>query len=178
MSTAALVLAGLAVILALVAMARAGAAQRVAEEAASDARRRAANAEEAARSELGVLRAHVARLAAGESLTPEMIREGLLWRDVGPAEARPLVEAASVAIIDVRTAQELMSGRIPGAVHVPMEEVEGRMDEIPRDRDVLIYCAGGGRSAAICEALAQRGWERLLNLDGGIGAWDGPLERS
>ena len=70
-----------------------------------------------------------------------------------------------------------VSARIPGARHVPMDEIERRRDEIPRDRPTLVYCAGGGRSAAVCEALSREGFDHLLNLEAGIGSWDGPLDR-
>lgn len=169
-----------ALAIAVVSFVRAASAQRkagLAELAASDSRRRSSNAEEALRKELETLRSHLARMASGEVVTPDMIKEGLLWRDVEADEARRLIDEGALVLIDVRTPEEVAAGRLPGARHIPMDEVEARMNEIPKDRDVLVYCAGGGRSAAVCEALSERGWERLLNLDGGIGAWNGPVER-
>lgn len=169
-----------ALFIGLVGFVRAASAQRQAAKAslaASDDRRRASNTEEALRNEIEILRSHLARVASGEAVTADMIREGLLWRDVEADEARRLIDEDALVVIDVRTPEEVAAGRLPGSRHIPMDEVEARMDEIPKDRDVLVYCAGGGRSAAICEALSERGWERLLNLDGGIGAWNGPVER-
>ena len=178
MSTAAIAVAALALALALAALARARAARAIAVEAQSDARRRAANAVEALSGQVEVLRSLLARVAAGEPVSAEMVREGMLWRDVGPDEARRLVESGEVEVLDVRTPAETSAGVLPRARLVPIEEMEERWREVPRDRAVLVYCAGGGRSASVCEELARRGYERLLNLEGGIGSWTGPLERS
>jgi rhodanese-related sulfurtransferase len=56
-----------------------------------------------------------------------------------------------------------------------MDELDDRKEEIPKDRTVLVYCASGGRSAAACDALAREGWSGLMNLTGGIGAWQGAV---
>ena len=177
MEIAALVLSAAALVVALVAWTRAGAAHAVGSEAHGAARRHAANTEESVGSELAVLRALLERLVGGQAVTPEMVREGQLWRDVTCDEARRLIEGGEITVIDVRTPQETASGTLPGAWRIPMDQIEEREDEIPRAGTVLVYCAGGGRSAAVCEALSQRGFGSLLNLEGGIGSWTGPLER-
>jgi len=177
MELVALVLSVAALAVALVAWTRAGSAHVVGSEAHTAARRHAANTEQSVGSELAVLRALLERLVGGHPVTPQMVREGQLWRDVTADEARRLIEGGTVAVVDVRTPQETASGTLPGARRIPMDQIEEREDEIPRSGTVLVYCAGGGRSAAVCEALSQRGFGALLNLEGGIGAWTGPLER-
>jgi len=80
-----------------------------------------------------------------------------------------------VRVVDVRTPQETAAGMIPGALRIPVDEIEQRMKELPRDgRRTLVYCAGGSRSAAACEFLSRQGYEELYNLEGGFQSWSGP----
>jgi rhodanese-related sulfurtransferase len=71
-------------------------------------------------------------------------------------------------LLDVRTDDEWADGRIPGAVHIPMDQLMVRMDEVG-DR-VVCVCAVGGRSARVTEYLNAQG-HQAVNLDGGIYAW-------
>lgn len=178
MLTAAVVMASLALVIALLALAKASHAIDQAADANTSGRRHASNIEESLRGEVTVLRGLLARLVGGEELTSEMVRDGILWRDVDPAEARRLIDAGGVAILDVRTPQETATGVIPGAQILPSDEIEERRGEVPTDKPLLVYCAGGGRSAAVCEFLATQGHARLMNLTGGFGSWDGAVERA
>ena len=178
MDLLALAIAVLALLVALAARARAGAAQRRAEALEADLRRVGNNVAQHVEGALSVQRRHLAQVVAGDPPTPEMILEGQLWRDVDARRARELVEAGEVALLDVRTAEEVAQGKLPGAQHIPVDELPARRGELPRDgRPLLVYCAMGGRSAAACELLGAEGRDGLLNLAGGIGAWQGPLER-
>ena len=67
-------------------------------------------------------------------------------------------------------------GIIPGAQLLPMDDIDDRKHELPTDKPLLVYCAGGGRSASVCEHLSD-GPYQLMNLTGGFGSWDGPVER-
>jgi rhodanese-related sulfurtransferase len=71
-------------------------------------------------------------------------------------------------LLDVRTQEEWVAGRIRGALHIPLDEVIARADEIP-DRVVCI-CAVGGRSARVTQYLNATGHE-AVNLEGGVHAW-------
>lgn len=178
MAPSALAIALLALVVAWLARSQAAAAARRLDESASDARRRIENAAEALRGELETTRRLLARLAAGESLPRDMIVEGRLWRDVASEEGSKLVEAGTVRLLDVRTPQETAAGVIPGALRIPIDELEHRLAELPRiEGATLVYCAGGGRSAAACEFLSREGYEGLLNLEGGFLSWSGPRER-
>lgn len=178
MELIALVVAAAALVLALLALARTGRATKSSgDDAAREARRIAGNVEAGLRAELDITRRLLVQLARGTSLTPEAILEGQLWRDVDGAAARALVDGGGVVIVDVRTPAETRAGVLPGARLIPMDELDERKGEIPRDGQVLVYCAMGGRSAAACDALAREGWDGLMNLTGGVGAWPGPLAR-
>jgi rhodanese-related sulfurtransferase len=80
-------------------------------------------------------------------------------------------------LLDVRTDGEWAEGRIPGAVHIPMDQLMSRMDEVA-DR-VVCVCAVGARSGRVAEYLNAQGHE-AVNLDGGLYAWADaglPVER-
>ena len=126
---------------------------------------------------LAVTRGHLAALVAGESPTRDAILRGTPYRDVPPAEALRLYESSpDLVVLDVRTAAEFASGHIPRARLVPIDELEDRLSELPsKDTPILVNCAAGGRSAAACELLGQRGWSRLMNLTGGMHGWQGPV---
>jgi rhodanese-related sulfurtransferase len=175
METVAVVLAVLALLLALLALKRAGGQSAKIEELQREARRHVEGTSNRLESNVNNLRQIVAALAAAEPLTREMVLEGQLWHDVDPRKALELVEAGQVNIVDVRTPQETAGGVIPGAVLIPLDELEKRMREVPRNGNAtLVYCAGGARSAAACEFLAEQGFGGLMNLTGGFGSWSGP----
>ncbi|NOZ49241.1 MAG: rhodanese-like domain-containing protein [Chloroflexi bacterium] len=88
-----------------------------------------------------------------------------------PDDAKQHLDAG-VLLIDVREPDEFAQARIPGAVLIPMSELNQRADEISRDREVIIYCRSGNRSRQVVDAFRQqRGYTNLLNLEGGIIAW-------
>ena len=78
---------------------------------------------------------------------------------------------ADAYLLDVREPDEWAAGHIDGAVHIPMSGLMGRVEEVPKDRDVVVVCRVGSRSAQVAAFLGQRGWENVRNLDGGLVAW-------
>ena len=74
--------------------------------------------------------------------------------------------AGESALIDVRTAKEHAAGQIPGAVNIPLEELRDRLDEIPRDRRVVVHCQVGMRGYMAALILRQAGFD-AVNLAGG-----------
>jgi rhodanese-related sulfurtransferase len=74
-------------------------------------------------------------------------------------------------LLDIRTPAEVAQGAIPGAELLPMHLIPVRLGEIPKDRDVVLYCRSGARSYQACAYLMQQGYDRVLNLRGGIIAW-------
>ena len=179
MEIAALALAVIAVFVALAARSKASSFQAKIDEANVDARRRVENAGEETAQALDTMRRLIEELASGRSLTPEMVRDGRLWRDVVPAEGVRMVSAGGTRTLDVRTAGETASGMIAGAMWIPLDELEARVGEVPKDgRPLLVYCAGGERSAAACEFLSRKGLRELFNLQGGFSSWTGPVARA
>ena len=144
-----------------------------------DIRRTESNNTEKLEGEIAVLRKLVAMQLDGGEVTSDMLLEGRTWRDVGATQALQLIESdEDVTVVDVRTPQEVAeSGTLPGARHLPVDQLEERKSELPRKGKMLIYCAAGARSAAACDFLMHAGYEDLYNLEGGFSNWDGPVER-
>jgi rhodanese-related sulfurtransferase len=75
-------------------------------------------------------------------------------------------------LIDVREDEEVAQGMIEGAIHIPMGQIPDRLDEIPRDKEVIFICRSGNRSGRVCEFLSAQGYDRTVNMLGGMLAWD------
>ncbi len=88
---------------------------------------------------------------------------------IRPEDAHQAMQDGAL-LLDVRGVDEWASARIPGAIHVPMQQVPQRIQELPKDRQVICQCASGGRSATVTQFLRQAGYD-ACNLQGGIGAW-------
>lgn len=83
-------------------------------------------------------------------------------------------------VLDVRTAEEYVAGHVPGAVNIPHDQLASRLAEVPRDRDVVLYCRSGRRVQMAAEVLAGSGYARLEHLQGDMPAWAGqgrPVEK-
>jgi len=74
-------------------------------------------------------------------------------------------------VVDVREPHEFAAARIEGSLLVPMSQIGQRLDDIPRDRPLLVLCQVGGRSARVTGFLRQQGFEDVGNVAGGIDAW-------
>jgi rhodanese-related sulfurtransferase len=98
-------------------------------------------------------------------------------REVSRDEARKLIDEGA-QLVDVRADHEWEVGRIAGATHVPLPELPQRLEEIDKDRPVVVYCRGGNRSTMATDALAEAGYD-AAKLSEGIVGWseeDLPLE--
>lgn len=90
--------------------------------------------------------------------------------EVTRQEARKLIDEGA-QLVDVRAEHEWEAGRIPGAKHVPLAELNERTGEIEPGRPVVLYCRGGTRSTMAAEALAAAGYD-AAKLTGGIVGWE------
>ncbi|EXJ16769.1 rhd_2599 family sulfurtransferase [Imhoffiella purpurea] len=94
---------------------------------------------------------------------------------VNEIESEPLrqrlLEGEEVLLVDIRTPAEMAQGVIPDALQMPMHLIPVRMSELPKDKDVVLYCRSGARSYQACAFMMQQGYDRVLNLRGGIIAW-------
>jgi rhodanese-related sulfurtransferase len=74
-------------------------------------------------------------------------------------------------LLDVRTPGENAASSIPGSHLIPLQEVGHRMQELPKDKEIVAYCRVGNRSAYVSSFLAQQGYN-VKNLEGGILQWN------
>jgi hydroxyacylglutathione hydrolase len=107
------------------------------------------------------------------------------WRRSGrPAEvgrpydvdalARELARGGPGApfVIDVRQASEFEAGHVPGSIHIGAGELPGRLDALPRDRDIATICASGYRSSVAASLLRASGFGRVIAVRGGLPDWE------
>ena len=78
---------------------------------------------------------------------------------------------AGAFVLDVRTQAEWLAGHVPGSTWIPLEQIESRMSEVPRTRDILVVCASGNRSATARDMLLNNGYTRVSSLRGGLQIW-------
>ena len=95
---------------------------------------------------------------------------------VAPMSQEALLEHQSrhpdhLLVLDVRTPQEYAEGHVPGAVNVPYDQLASRLAEIPKDKDVVLYCKSGRRAGIAADVLAANGYTRLSHLEGDMPAW-------
>ena len=90
-----------------------------------------------------------------------------------------LDQGDDLQIIDVREPNEFEVARIPGSVLIPLGQVVTRISEIDPERETVVHCKGGGRSARAIEALTRAGFTgQMFNLSGGIIAWSNDVDPS
>ena len=82
------------------------------------------------------------------------------------------IASGAVGVLDVREASEWRSGHIKGAIHIPGGALPRRLDEVPNDRPLAVVCAGGYRSTVAASLLQRAGRDHLINLDGGVTAYE------
>ncbi|NJN84021.1 MAG: rhodanese-like domain-containing protein [Caldilineaceae bacterium] len=73
-------------------------------------------------------------------------------------------------LVDVRTSGEFGGGHIPGALNISLQDLSGRLDKIPTDKPVVVYCRTGNRSSFAARTLLQSGFDEVFDL-GGIIDW-------
>jgi phage shock protein E len=91
-------------------------------------------------------------------------------REIQGPEARRLATAGA-RLLDVRSPEEYAGGHLPGAVNIPVQELDRRLAEVgPTDHELIVYCRSGHRSTRAAELLRQHGFTKVHNL-GPMTAW-------
>jgi adenylyltransferase/sulfurtransferase len=92
--------------------------------------------------------------------------------EIEPANlAHRLNAGETINLLDVRDPVELQVSALPGAVVIPVGQVTHRLDELEREREWVVFCRTGERSARVVKAMRAAGFSRVSNLRGGINAW-------
>ncbi|MBV8846913.1 MAG: MBL fold metallo-hydrolase [Bryobacterales bacterium] len=102
-------------------------------------------------------------------------RPDLVWPTVrltAPLIAEELESAAPPLVVDIRAPREWNTKHIAGSVNIPLNHLQERMAEVPRDRRIAVHCAGGYRSSIAAGILHQYGITNLIEMAGGLAAWE------
>lgn len=92
--------------------------------------------------------------------------------DMTPQELRERLDKGDdLFVLDVREPNEWSAGHLEQATHIPMREVPARLNDLPRDREMVVYCRSGARSANVQQFLRSNGFSNVRNLTGGLQAW-------
>lgn len=104
----------------------------------------------------------------------------LFWQrpvttQVFPGEI-PVAQAASMRdkgsfLLDVRQPEEWSEGHIPGSTLIPLGELESRVGDVPRNREIVVVCRSGNRSKRGRDILLKAGFDRVTSMTGGLIAW-------
>jgi rhodanese-related sulfurtransferase len=86
--------------------------------------------------------------------------------------AEELASPGAPLVIDIRTPQEWQANHLADSINLPLAQLQGRIDEVPHDRRIAVHCAGGYRSSIAASILDQHGITNLIELAGGIAAWE------
>jgi hydroxyacylglutathione hydrolase len=102
-------------------------------------------------------------------------REDLVWpteRVTAPMVAQKLASADPPLLLDIRNPREWATKHIAGSINIPLNHLQERIGEIPRDRGIAVHCAGGYRSSIAASILHQYGITHLIEMAGGLAAWE------
>jgi len=101
-----------------------------------------------------------------------MAAQNVLAGEVQPAQWNEIasLDGRKFLLLDVRRPDERAKGFLPGSIHIPLDQVRARMNELPRDREIIVHCQSGQRSYFACRILTQHGF-RSRNLSGSCRTW-------
>ena len=81
-------------------------------------------------------------------------------------------------LLDVRNLHEVLFSKINNSIHIPMNEIPKRLDELDQNKEIVVQCKSGKRSAKVCEYLLTQNFTDIKNLRGGILAWAEQIDSS
>ncbi len=100
-----------------------------------------------------------------------------MYKNLSPEHLQDFMREHQAVLIDVRSPVEYAEESIPGSVNIPLNELLGRLTDIPKDRPIVLNCRSGGRSAVASLQLIQRGYTDIYNLEGGLLQWNEVVNR-
>nr|WP_315468550.1 rhodanese-like domain-containing protein [uncultured Undibacterium sp.] len=112
----------------------------------------------------------IAIISGGALLLPSLQRRGAR---VSQLQATQYMNQGKTLVLDVRSAEEFATGRLPNSKNIPLKELESRIKEIEKSKAnvVITVCASGVRSSSAVSILNKAGFEKTFSLDGGVAAW-------
>lgn len=107
-----------------------------------------------------------------------MFYHNLIYKNISPAELKARMNAGeNLFVLDVRTPLENAGQAIEGSYLIPINELPYRLNELPKDREIVVYCRIGNRSIYACAYLDRLGY-KVKNLEGGIVLWNMTVDTS
>jgi rhodanese-related sulfurtransferase len=92
--------------------------------------------------------------------------------EITPRELKARLDRHDAPVLlDVRQTWETRLARLDNAIHIPIEEIELRTDELDPEQELVVYCHQGVRSAAVADYLRRLGFKNVRNLAGGLDSW-------
>ena len=116
---------------------------------------------------------HYVRKANPEEVKPEMKYPHTIQNE----EVEAQLGKEGITVLDVREPAEFAFGHVPGAVSIPMGELEQRLGELNPDHEIYVICRTGNRSDLACKILSENGFKKVKNVLPGMIQWTGPLEK-
>lgn len=96
----------------------------------------------------------------------------MLVKEINSSELKTRLDAGDdIMVLDIRSEAEVAQGVLPNSAHLAMHMIPLRMQDFPRDKDIVLYCRSGARSYHACNFLIQQGIDNVYNLHGGIISW-------
>ncbi|WP_053364071.1 rhodanese-like domain-containing protein [Bacillus sp. FJAT-27251] len=99
------------------------------------------------------------------------------YKTISVSEAETMMESGNVEVIDVRTPEEYSAGHIRGSKLVPLQSLKAAISELDKEKEYVIVCRSGNRSAEASSILAGNGFLNIFNMSGGMNDWTGEVER-
>lgn len=90
---------------------------------------------------------------------------------ISPKEALEKLKKNEIYLLDVREDNEVKRVKIPGSNHIPMMYIPQKLSNLPHDKQIVVLCHHGSRSARVTMYLLNQGFENVKNIDGGIDRW-------
>ena len=128
---------------------------------------------------LQIIRSQLLHVKKGEPVSDEAIEKGLGYNVVAGEDVPVFLKRNPDAVIlDVRTQQEFQLGHLPNAIHIPIDQLGYRVEELKQhqSKPVISYCASGARAEVACELLTDHRFAHIYLMTGGIGAYPEKLE--
>jgi rhodanese-related sulfurtransferase len=102
--------------------------------------------------------------------------ENALYTDITVKQAKEMIDLGNVFILDVRTQDEYDAGHIRNSTRIPVQDIPGlelnnSLNELPRNKKILVYCRTDRRSTLASEILVNNGFREVYNMKGGITEW-------
>jgi rhodanese-related sulfurtransferase len=93
------------------------------------------------------------------------------YETINTEQAKQLIDAKSVEIIDVRTPEEYAAGHVPGSKLLPLQEIDTWYSNLDPNKKYLMVCRSGNRSGQASDYLAGKGFTHIVNMAGGMNNW-------